>query len=420
MREQESFIFSKYEFKGTILRLFYNTDDYEFVEEIDFLKECPADKTDIFDVACRYLHLVAGISYYKAFLPKNIFIKTKSINKEQADFFNLLYFNGLGEFSYRNNFLLNINFPFINKGDVDVSKIKLKHNIIIPIGGGKDSLVVFELLKKQEQEKTKFYSFVVNPVKTMNDIVDNIGIDSIKITRKISATLLELIKNNNGYNGHVPITAIIAFISVCASIIYDCDTVAIANEKSASIGNIEWQGRLINHQWSKSEEAEKQINSFIGKYILPFNYYSPIRNFYEIAIAKKFSEMKKYHSIFSSCNKNFKITADKKNKTWCCNCPKCCFVFLILSPFLKKQEIVNIFGKNMFDDSTQLDNFEELVGLRGCKPFECVGEIEESILAFLLLKNTEFKNDIIVRKIVNRLNNYDLESLKIKYLGEVL
>ncbi|MDR3290239.1 MAG: hypothetical protein LBT02_03065 [Rickettsiales bacterium] len=419
---ENNFIFSKYEFVDTTLKLYYETDNYKFVEEIDFKKAPSDDKKNALERAFKYLHLMAGVSYYKSFLPKNIIVKTCKLNIEEADFLNNLYFNGLGEFSYRNKVLLDIKFPSDLKINIENSiqnDVKLSNNTIIPIGGGKDSIVVYNMLKSQYPDK-QFYTFSVNTARPIKDCCDAIGEKNILVSRKIATTLLELVKNGDCYNGHVPISAIIALISVCVGIIYDCNTTAIANEKSANVGNVEWQGRLVNHQWSKSYEAEKSLHDFIQKYILSsYNYYSSIRSYYEIAIAKKFSELKQYHQVFSSCNRNFKITDKKEEKVWCCDCPKCRFVYLMLSPFMKKQDMVEIFGKNMLNDETQLVGYEELAGLQGCKPFECVGEIEESALAFLLLKGSEYENDFVVKNICEKLK-YDVEKLKKEYLSDLL
>jgi hypothetical protein len=417
--KQNNFIFSKYEFIDTTLKLYYNTDDYEFIEEIDFHKKPDDSKKEALDLAFKYLHLTAGISYYKIFLPENIIIKTCDLDKQQADFFNNLYFNGLGEFSYRNQVLLNINFPY-KKVDNIKSNLKLSNTSIVPIGGGKDSLIAYEIAKKQNKDIKLFSVNLAKPIKDCIDFICGDHLNNILVDRKIAPTLLDLVKNNIGYNGHIPISAIIAFISVCVGIIYDCNETVIANEKSANVGNVEWQGRLINHQYSKSEEAETNIRNFIQKYIVDFNYYSILRPYYEVAIAKKFSELKQYHSIFSSCNKNFKISAEKIKKVWCCDCPKCRFVYLILAPYIKKQEMIDIFGKNLFEEEKQLKGYKELTGLNGYKPFECVGEIEESVLSFLLLENTEFENDFIVKEITKQLKEYNLEKLKIIYLKNKL
>lgn len=411
------FEFSKYEYnkETNILNLYYRIDnELEFVEEINFnpnklnLRELGNNDKKALDLAFKYLHLVAGISYYKLLLPDEIKINTTSLTKEQKDFFDKLYLNGLGEFSFRNNLDLRekINFPYVENIENGPLDISLEDNFIVPIGGGKDSVVSLEILKKISNNK--LYTFSVNTADPIKHCCEIAGCENIYVTRKISPLLLEINKNlekYSAYNGHVPITSIIAFISVCAGIIYNCNTTVISNENSANVGNTLFNGMLVNHQWSKSFEAELMINKFIKNYITPeFNYFSLLRPLSEISIAKVFAKIGKYNEVFSSCNKNFKIDKTTKPKRWCNDCDKCRFVFLIFALFIKKDELIEIFGENLLDEEKQYNGFKELTGLSGYKPFECVGEIEECIVAFSLLKKTEFKDDKIVVEILREID----------------
>lgn len=418
------FIFDSYSFnvENKTLKLNYSFDgNLNFTETIIF----PSDKilnnlelktlNDVF----KYVHLIAGISYYKLFLSKDIEIKTFNLNKEQADFFNRFYINGLGEFSYRNN-IKNlkelINFPYKDNIISDTNDYNLKNKIVVPVGGGKDSIVTIELLKRLGKE---INCCSVNTATAIESTIKIANVPNFQIKRIIDPKLLEINKNPdkyNAYNGHVPITGILAFIMCAGSIIYDYNTIFISNEKSANVGNVEFCGNIINHQWSKSFEFEKDVNEFFKKYVLSnFNYISFLRPLYEYRIAEIFSKLTDYHKIFTSCNKAFKI--ENRIQNWCCNCDKCRFVFLILSNFLDKQKMIKIFGKNLLDDLNQLEGYEQLVGLRDFKPFECVGEIEESICALLNIHES-FKDDYIIKILNNKLfKNYDKNLLKEKYLS---
>ena len=55
-----------------------------------------------FGRALRLLHLIAGMSYYKAAIPPRIVIEGDPIDRETAGFLRELYLNGLSEFAYRN------------------------------------------------------------------------------------------------------------------------------------------------------------------------------------------------------------------------------------------------------------------------------------------------------------------------------
>ena len=56
----------------------------------------------------------------------------------------------------------------------------------------------------------------------------------------------------------------------------------------------------------------------------------------------------------------------------------------MLSPYLYKDELVDIFHKNLFEDKDLLKTFIELTGNGETKPFECVGTYEEVNFAISL------------------------------------
>jgi len=148
--------------------------------------------------------------------------------------------------------------------------------------------------------------------------------------------------------------------------------IAVSNEQSSNESSIE--GEKINHQYSKSFEFEEEFRWYINNYLEDHvQYFSMLRPLNELQIAKLFSNMKKYHKIFRSCNIGSKETPWK----WCCNCSKCLFVFIILSPYLYKKKLVKIFKKDLYENKDLLNIFIELCGYGEVKPFECVGTPEE-------------------------------------------
>ena len=68
----------------------------------------------------------------------------------------------------------------------------------------------------------------------------------------------------------------------------------------------------------------------------------------------------KYFPAFSSCNKNFTIK-DKQAVRWCCDCPKCAFVFAGLAAFLAKEKVIEIFGENLFAKKDLFPLYRELL-----------------------------------------------------------
>jgi len=350
------------------------------------------------------LHLMLGISYYKTYCPPKVKLKYQ-LSKEQADFWNTIYRKGLGEFCYRNkiNPLKLAKFSNSEKFYRGPSSVKLKNRSLIGIGGGKDSIVAAELLKQQKENITAFIVETQKESKLITNVTKETKIpQSIKIRRHLDEKLVNKIPDS--YDGHIPISAIIAFLGALSAILYDYSNIVVANEHSSNFGNLEWEGETINHQWSKSSEFEKLFQDYIKNFITPdIKYFSVLRQFSELRIAKLFSQYKNYFSIFSSCNQNFRIKHEQKS-LWCGQCPKCAFVFLILSAFLPKQELLDIFKKNLFEDQNLLPLFQDILGFGSAKPFDCVGTFEEAQAALYLAKD-KFKDSLIIKAFLPRITN---------------
>ncbi|MBC7474942.1 MAG: endonuclease domain-containing protein [Candidatus Sericytochromatia bacterium] len=402
----KKFRFVSYEFDeiSCTAKLNYAFDDnYYFTEEIIFNNlnlKLDDEQRKALDNCLKYLHLVAGSSYYKAAIPPEIVIENQEIDQETALFMEKLYLNGLGEFAYRNGFDLRekIKFPFSKDIKVKPSNITLIRRSSVPVGGGKDSVVTIEAMIESSEPIVLFS--VGNP-RAIKEVCQVAEIQHIVVTRKLSPLLFEL-NSQGALNGHVPISAIIAFILVSSSVLYGFDKVAMSNERSASVGNFIKDGFEVNHQYSKGLEFEKDVSDFFQSHVLAnFNYLSFLRPLSELSIAKLFSKAKKYHSVFTSCNAAFKINEAQRTERWCLHCDKCRFVFLSLAPFLTKDEMMKIFTKNLLNEERQIKGYEELIGISGHKPFECVGEVEESVAAFVMLSNKpEWKDDLMVKMFI--------------------
>ncbi len=404
----KTFRFVSYEFdeKESEIRLNYAFDEQiQMQEKIIFhnaKKEFFADEKKAISQIGFFLHIACGISYYKALLPPEIKLESGMLNKEQAAFFETFYLKGLGEFAWRNQLNLNgkIKFPFARQGSFEQpSELALPCRIAIPVGGGKDSNVVIESLKKTGQDLVAIAQGRPRPIK---ESIEASGLPDIDFTRIISPQLLELNKLPGTYNGHVPISGIYAFCLALAAVLYGYSRVAMGNERSANVGNLIRDDNFeVNHQWSKSLAFEEMFGEFNHKYMLKnFSYFSLLRPLSELDIASRFAKLTQYHKVFTSCNKAFKIDKDKRLDRWCGDCDKCRFVFLALAPFMDKRQLIEAVGHNLLDDASQEDGFRELLGLLNHKPFECVGETEECCVALDMIANKpEWQNDTLVKKL---------------------
>ena len=196
----------------------------------------------------------------------------------------------------------------------------------------------------------------------------------------------------------MPITGILSAIVLACAVLAGFDSIVMSNEHSAIAPNLTVGGVGINHQYSKSLEFEQDFNEYVARHITPnIAYFSLLRPLSEIEIARRFARHPQYFDSFRSCNTAFRQSVAERGRHWCCNCPKCRFVFLALAPFVPKKRLIAIFGRNMLADESQAEGFAELCGLRKHKPFECVGEVTESTaVATLLASDPDWRDDAVI------------------------
>ena len=342
------------------------------------------------------LHIVLGVSYWKFYCATKVMMPY-ALSKQEADFWSIVYKKGLGEFFYKNNLDPKISpkFPFTKNYKPEPISYKFSGRALVGIGGGKDSIVSTELLKQAGFDITSFSIETNKKSELVNDVIEIIGAPALKIQRFLDWQ----VHQPHQYNGHIPISAIYAFLGIFACVLYKYDYIIVSNEHSSNFGNIEYRGLGVNHQWSKSFEFETLFSNYVKDVISPeVKYFSLLRSFYEIRIVEMFSKMKHYFPLFSSCNKNFTAKGNENGKLWCGQCAKCVFAFTLLSAFLSKKELADIFGKNLYEDESLLPLFKDILGLGTMKPFDCVGTFQEAQTALFLAKE-KFTGDFIVRQI---------------------
>ncbi len=337
--------------------------------------------------------LIELISYWKCVCPPKVVIKCGYLDENQINWWKKIYYYGLGELFFTNSIKTNFD-DFLtiecakNTEKFEYDKIEEEPSgYIVPIGGGKDSVVTLETLKV---DKNRDFALIINPkpVTLKCAEIAGFGADNIiEIYRSIDKNILDL--NAKGYiNGHTPFSAMLAFVSYFIAHLLSKKYVALSNENSANESNV--IGEKVNHQYSKSFEFECDFEEYSSKYLkAPVKYFSFLRPLNELQIAKIFSKHEQYHKTFKSCNVGSKSAEWK----WCCNCAKCLFAYIILSPFLYKQKLVDIFGEDLYENKNLLDTFVELTGNGKTKPFDCVGTYEEVNYAVSkTIENIELSN----------------------------
>jgi hypothetical protein len=275
--------------------------------------------------------------------------------------------------------------------------VALPDRALLPIGGGKDSLVSAELL---EAAGVDYTPFAVNPKGPILTSVDRMERPPLYVTRTLDPEMIRLGQQPGYYNGHVPSTAINSMIAALCALLYGYNRVVLSNERSASEGNVAFDGREANHQYSKSLEFEKRLAGVLSEATGgALTYFSLLRPYSEARIAQIFMRQTRYDHVFSSCNRNFRL-AGHDGPLWCGECPKCLFVFLTFAPVMDKDRLLGIFGKNLLDRPENEPLYRELTGLAGQKPWECVGEIlEAAACLYALTERPEWRETAIVSKL---------------------
>lgn len=393
----EAFRIDRPAFEGLSAAFHYELDGIGFTETLTFQPGLDATivETPAFRKLLDLTAVVLGTSYFKLKAPLRIDASALPLTNDERAFAIDLYENGLGEFYARNKLQRFGKLTLDAAPDAGgILPPHLQHRILLPIGGGKDSLVSVALL---EEAGADFTPFAVNPRGPIVTSIQRVDRGSVAVLRRLDPEMILLGQQPGYYNGHVPSTAINSMIAALCCLLYSYDRIVLSNERSASEGNTEWDGREVNHQYSKSIAFEDRIARILSDATGgALGYFSLLRPYSEAKIARLFARSTKFDDVFSSCNRNFKYDGHN-GPLWCGECPKCHFVFLILAPEMPKDRLISIFGKNLLANPAHEHSFRELTGLAGQKPWECVGEILEAAACLWELTNRpEWANEPIV------------------------
>jgi hypothetical protein len=411
------FVSRELDANGLVTLRYALDEQLEFVERIELPLSRALDERDRGRVEglLSLLHWVAGVSYFKVAAPPLVSCESGAPGPAAAALLEALYSEGLGEFAYTNALaaLPRPVFAVAHGGDAprsaadgidvdaDASRIAAPAptRVLVPVGGGKDSAVAIEIVRRAGVEEALFS---IGDAAAIARTAQVAGLEHLIARRQLDPSLGAL-NRAGALNGHVPITAIVSCVALLSAALNGFDTVAMANERSASRGNLSWDGIEVNHQFSKGLRAERLLSAAAAEADGGVGIFSLLRPASELAIARAFARMADYHSAFTSCNAIFRIDPALRAASWCCDCPKCRFVYLALAPFMAPERLAAIFGADLLADERQFEGFALLTATGGHKPFECVGEEQESIAAIrLLADDPRWSGHSVVRRLVEQ------------------
>lgn len=395
-KRYETFIFEGYEFDAATMTATFR---YSFDGQLKFTETVTFDGTTvrfhetILERCLELAMFIVGTSYYKCFPTAKVQYRHKKFTRSQAAFVNRVYRDGLSQFIFENRLDPNDLLRIEDHGkDSQPLKYEGRGNLLLQ-SGGKDSLLLGQLLNEQDIVYTTWY---MTSTKTYPKIISRLNGKEPRLARRsIDRPGLEAAQKNGALNGHVPVTYIVLSYALIDAVLHGEDTVmasigAEGNEPHEMLGELP-----INHQWSKTWEAEQLFADYVTRLISPnLRVGSPLRPLTELRIAELFEEIcwAPYSYGFSSCNRaNYEQGELNTELHWCGTCPKCANAFLLFSPFVIPYELRRIFdGANLFaSENLNLQRaFKGLLGIDGVmKPFECVGEVEELRTAYYMAQD---------------------------------
>lgn len=395
------FLDRKLDADGRVTLRYALDDDVEFVERVALpvagaLSSAERRRTG---GLVALLHWVAGVSYFKTALPQLVVCEAGAPGPAAAALLDALYSEGLGELAYVNRLrsLPRPRFPVAGAGAASGEAAAADpRRVLVPVGGGKDSVVALEAVRRAGVETALFSVGEAAPIARTVAVA---GLPWLRAERVLDPGLAAL-NRAGAINGHVPVTAIVSCIALLTAALNGYDAVAMANERSASAGNVMWDGVEVNHQFSKGFRAERLLDAAVAEALPGLRLFSVLRPASELSIARAFAGMGAYHHAFTSCNTVFRLDPGRRGASWCCDCPKCRFVFLALAPFSEPAHLREVFGRDLLDDEGQFEGFAALTATGGHKPFECVGEEQESVAAIRLLAQQErWRGHAVVRRL---------------------
>ena len=336
--------------------------------------------------AAKWLYLFGGVSYFKAMVPPVLDTGDLALTDDDATFLRTFYLDGLGEFSYRNGLSLDdlevIGSRFQAPDPVHLATREPR--ALVPFGGGIDSIVTVEAVKRAGFPASLFICSRPGDVFAAIEAPAAVtGLPILRATRHLDPQIFAT-EAEGWWNGHVPITGVLSALAVVTALAHGFTHVIMSNEHSASDPNVVENGRAINHQWSKSETFERGLRAVLGASMTNGpEFFSYLRARSELWVGEQFAHMAPYHPVFRSCNKAFYQRSSDRLEEWCGVCDKCCFIDLILSPYLSREELQRIFsGREPLENDDLAPVFSTLCGLVPMtKPFECVGDVTECAAA---------------------------------------
>ncbi len=300
--------------------------------------------------------------------------------------------------------------------DLEAGKIE----VLNLCGGGKDSLVSMKLLERSEVPFASLaYSHsVYGRHAPQHALIDGLlahGNPSRSHRMWIfddflDAPILELHPQLDVRSLVAAETPVSVFATLPLALYHGYRYLSVGHERSADRGNLVWDatGEDVNHQWGKSYEAERLLDDYIRDHLVTgLKYFSLLKPLHDVTIFHLLRHDLDAVPATHSCN---------VEKPWCKRCAKCAYVWINYIAYLPVDLVDTVFDQTPLLDlpENQLI-FRQMLGLEEHTPFECIGHVEESRLAFALCHRKGLRGQAMTT-FVEEVPTVDVDALLTRYL----
>lgn len=356
----------------------WNGRDYRREVDLGNVPQAFAERADplVRDRLMAHVGLTIAREFFRLDRIERIIVRPPHFFPESADFFESWFRAGLAELRYVNGIPLDEPIEFvIDRPQTPQPADSGSEHVLLCNGGGKDSAVAAEAL---HHAGAPFTWLSLGPTRAMENVRAISGAPGIHIRHGLGCAAL---RAERRLKGHLPFIPIVAAVGALVAHLQGFGHIAVANEYSANFGNFDQDGVTVNHQYSKSLEFENLFRRYLARNLAKISYFSVLQPFYELQVARSFAHFPQYFQAFKSCN-----TGHRQDR-WCRNCPKCAFLYLILSAYVDQAEVLRIFGGDPWEKRRVLETIRALV-TGSHKPFSCIGTFDEArVAAKLALDN---------------------------------
>jgi len=255
-----------------------------------------------------------------------------------------------------------------------------RKRVLLLMGGGKDSLYSYQLLRSAGFEVECFY--MTEGSRTWQQLrrtYSALAKENVQHRAFLNANQMGRVEKRfrRDYATQFQIGQAL-FLSIPYALGRGCQYLAFGAERTANIRTGFYRGISMNHQHEKSESFLALLNQYLRiRFRGALEIFSPLYGLFDTGIYARFLSLSEgFLDLQSSCG------GSNSYRRHCGRCEKCAFVAALLAGLSGDREILHeLFPINPLDD---LSLFDDWYHGRFQKPRACVGSLNELRVALRL------------------------------------